>query len=158
MGRSWGRSMTKGRWVVKSGGYCILRWRGEPMKFAVWMAVGCVAALAQDGAEVFRNQCSTCHRAGSSTSAPLPEALRSLPAETILGALENGKMRAQGSQLSPAERKLVANYLGGTAQAQKIPASASCSSEGKSKTGTEWSGWGADAANSRFQPTAGLTR
>ena len=61
------------------------------MKIAVWFLAICGTALAQDGAEVFRNHCSTCHRSGSATSAPLPEALRNLPAQTILGALESGK-------------------------------------------------------------------
>ncbi|HLK51003.1 MAG TPA: PQQ-binding-like beta-propeller repeat protein [Bryobacteraceae bacterium] len=129
------------------------------MKITVCFLLVCSAAVAQDGAEVFRNHCSTCHRAGSSTSAPLPEALRALPAQTIVAALESGKMRAQGSLLSPAERNLVANYLG-TAGAQTIPASASCSgAAGAISNAAGWNGWGADAANSRFQKAAGgLTR
>ena len=95
------------------------------MKIALWLLLGSFAAMAQDGAELFRNHCSTCHRAGSSTSAPLPEALRNLPAQTILAALESGKMRAQGALLNAGERKLVADYLG-TNGAQTLPASASC--------------------------------
>ena len=47
--------------------------------------------LAQDGAELFRNNCSTCHRSASPTQAPLPETLRRLPAQTILTALETEK-------------------------------------------------------------------
>src|SRR5579871_4077638 len=100
--------------------------RGSKMKITVCFLLVCSAAVAQDGAEVFRNHCSTCHRAGSSTSAPLPDALRSLPAQTILAALESGKMRAQGALLNAGERKLVADYLG-TAGAQTMPASANCS-------------------------------
>jgi len=122
------------------------------MRIAAWFLLGCLSALAQDGAEVFRNHCSTCHRAGSSTSAPLPEALRSLPSQTILAALETGKMRSQGSLLSPVERNLVATYLGKGERAQTIPASAFCSDKGgAAKTAPAWNGWGADGANSRFQ-------
>ena len=124
------------------------------MKIAVWLLLGSFAALAQDGAELFRNHCSTCHRAGSTTAAPLPEALRGLAPQTIVAALESGKMRAQGSLLSPAERSLVANYLGKAEGAQVMPPSASCSPGGERKTGSDWSGWGADAANSRFQSAA----
>jgi polyvinyl alcohol dehydrogenase (cytochrome) len=124
------------------------------MKLAV-LVLASFPALAQDGAELFRNDCSTCHRAGSSTSAPLPEALRSLPPQAILAALENGKMRSQGSLLSSAQRNLLANYLGNAASIQKIPPSAYCSAENQRRTGPDWNGWGADALNSRFQPAAG---
>src|SRR5690242_7262754 len=129
------------------------------MNIALCLLLGSLSALAQDGAEVFRNHCSTCHRAGSSTSAPLPDALRNLPAQTILAALESGKMRAQGSQLSLAERSLVANYLG-TADAQPIPASASCTGDtGALRSVSGWNGWAPDPVNSRFQRAAGrLTR
>src|SRR5579859_3250919 len=133
--------------------------RGQNMKIAACLLLGSFCALAQDGAEVFRNHCSTCHRAGSATSAPLPEALRSLPAQTIVAALESGKMRAQGSLLSAGERTLVANYLG-TAGAQTMPASASCPAGGTAlRSAAGWNGWSPDPANSRFQRAAGrLTR
>jgi polyvinyl alcohol dehydrogenase (cytochrome) len=126
------------------------------MKIAAWFLVGCVWALGQDGAEVFRNHCSTCHRAGSSTAAPLPDALRGLPAEAIRTALESGKMRAQGAVLSAAERNLVANYLGIGERAQTLPATAFCrGAAGETRMSGVWDGWGMDSANSRYQPAAG---
>jgi len=118
-------------------------------------------ASAQDGAELFRNNCSTCHRSGSPTQAPLPETLRSLPSQTILAALETGKMRSQGSQLSSAQRTVVAKYLGTSENAEVIPASASCSASLKpAANAASWNGWGGDAGNTRFQTAkaAGLTR
>ena len=125
------------------------------MKIALWLFLGSVSLVAQDGAEIFRNHCSTCHRAGSSTSAPLPDALRSLPAQTILAALESGKMRAQGALLSPGERKLAADYLG-TAGAETMPASANCSGAPATlRNAAGWNGWGGDAANGRFQKAPG---
>jgi polyvinyl alcohol dehydrogenase (cytochrome) len=125
------------------------------MRIALWLILGSVSVVAQDGAEIFRNHCSTCHRAGSSTSAPLPDALRSLPAQTILAALESGKMRTQGSLLSPGERKLVADYLG-TTGVQTMSASANCSSAPATHPNAiGWNGWGGDAANSRFQKAQG---
>jgi polyvinyl alcohol dehydrogenase (cytochrome) len=128
------------------------------MKIAVWLLFGCLAAMAQDGAELFRNHCSTCHRVGSTTTAPLPESLRGLTPQAIITALETGKMRAQGALLSPAERNLVANYLGKAEGAQVMPPSASCTGESERKTGPGWNGWSTDGANSRFQTAAGLTR
>jgi len=117
--------------------------------------------LAQDGAELFRNNCSTCHRSGSPTQAPLPETLRRLPAQAILTALETGKMRSQGSQLDPAQRNAVAKYLGTVENAEVIPRSATCSASIKPPANTaSWNGWGADPSNTRFQTAkaAGLTR
>jgi polyvinyl alcohol dehydrogenase (cytochrome) len=125
---------------------------------AVFLLAGS-EGFAQDGAEIFRNQCSTCHRSGSPTSAPVPEALRSLSPQTILAALETGKMRAQGSALNPVERGVVAKYLGTAAEV--IPPSAHCSASNRATTATgSWDGWGADPNNSRFQTAeaAGLTR
>lgn len=128
------------------------------MKIVVWLVLGSLSAFAQDGAEVFRNHCSTCHRAGSSTSAPLPDALRNLSAQTILAALESGKMRAQGALLNAGERKLVAGYLG-TAGAQAMSDAASCRGEaGTLRTVSGWNGWGVDPSNGRFQKAGGLTR
>lgn len=124
------------------------------------LLLACGTGLAQDGAELFRNNCSTCHRSGSPTQAPLPETLRRLPAEAILTALETGKMRSQGSQLNPAQRNAVAKYLG-TAENAVIPLSATCSASTKPATNAaSWNGWGADPGNTRFQTAkaAGLTR
>jgi hypothetical protein len=72
----------------------------------------CSTGLAQDGAELFRNDCSTRHRSGSKTQAPSPETLRLLPSQAIVAAPETGKMRSQGSQLSAIQRNVVAKYLG----------------------------------------------
>src|ERR1700691_4182848 len=87
----------------------------------------CASGAAQDGAELFRNNCSPCHRSGSPTQAPLPETLRRLPAQAIVAALETGKMRSQGSQLNSAQRSVIAKYLGTSENAEVIPSSATCS-------------------------------
>ncbi len=121
----------------------------------------CASGAAQDGAELFRNNCSTCHRSGSPTQAPLPETLRRLPAQTILAALETGKMRSQGSQLNTAQRNVVAKYLGTSENPEVIPPSATCSAAVKlPNNAASWNGWGADPGNTRFQnaKAAGLTR
>ncbi len=119
------------------------------------------SGLAQDGAELFRNDCSTCHRSGSPTQAPLPETLRHLPPQAILAALETGKMRSQGSQLNTAQRNAVAKYLGTSENAEVIPPSATCSASIKTThNAASWNGWGADPGNTRFQTAkaSGLTR
>src|SRR5580698_7690248 len=121
----------------------------------------CASGAAQDGAELFRNNCSTCHRSGSKTQAPLPETLRRLPAQAIVAALETGKMRSQGSQLSAAQRSVIAKYLGTSENPEVIPPSATCSASIKPRMGARsWNGWGVDPGNMRFQTAkaAGLTR
>ncbi len=117
-----------------------------------------VCVQGQEGAKVFQSVCATCHRDGSTVQAPLPEVLRRMPRETILAALETGKMQGIGQSLSAAERIAVANYLG-TEGAQAIPRSAYCSSPGPARPhAPSWNGWGIDPTNTRFQSTkaAGL--
>ncbi len=128
---------------------------------AAWLLVAGCTAWAQDGAELFRNNCSTCHRAGSPSQAPSPEVLRSMPSQAILAALETGKMRSQGGLLSAGERSLLAKYLGTAERPEVIPASARCSaSTGPGNSAAAWNGWGADSSNGRFQTAraAGLNR
>ena len=125
------------------------------------LLLACGTGLTQDGAELFRNNCSTCHRSGSPTQAPLPETLRSLPPQAILAALETGKMKSQGSQLSSPQRNAVAKYLGTSENPEVIPPSATCSASIKTTNkAVSWNGWGADPGNTRFQTAkaASLTR
>jgi polyvinyl alcohol dehydrogenase (cytochrome) len=109
---------------------------------------------AQDGASVFQKVCSTCHRDGA-PDAPSPSTLRSLPSQTILTALETGKMTAIGKTLTAADRTAVAKYLG-TEGAEAIPQSAHCTGTAPSLSRTEpsWNAWGIDSSNSRFQSAA----
>jgi len=117
-----------------------------------------VAVQAQEGEKVFQTICSKCHRDGA-PDAPAPSTLRSLPWQTILTALESGKMTAIGGTLSGEQRNAVAKYLG-TAGAEVIPQSAHCSGAAPAMKGAPgWTSWGIDASNSRFQSAkaAGLS-
>src|SRR5579864_7035955 len=116
-------------------------------------------AQAQDGAAVFQNLCSTCHKEGSATQAPLPDVLRRMPWQAILSALETGKMKAIAESLSDGQRMAVAKYLG-TEGAEAIPQSAYCSTPAAMATNSpSWNAWGIDSSNTRFQTeqAAGLT-
>jgi polyvinyl alcohol dehydrogenase (cytochrome) len=115
------------------------------------------AAAAQDGSAVFQATCATCHAAAAAEQARTPgiDTLRRLTPEAILNALLNGKMRIQAAALSDAERRAVAEFLGGRALAA-VAAGASvtlCSAttpfRGPSGTG-EWNGWGNGSSNTRF--------
>jgi polyvinyl alcohol dehydrogenase (cytochrome) len=128
------------------------------------MLVFASAAAAQDGAAVFQASCANCHAAADAAGQsrnPGIDTLRRLTPEAILNALLNGKMRIQAVALSDAERRAVAEFLGGRA----IEAAAAGSSvracnapgpfRGPSGTG-EWNGWGNGPSNTRFAKDGGL--
>src|SRR5438067_6350550 len=116
-----------------------------------------VEARGQNPGAVFQARCAQCHKASNDVGAPLPETLRQMSWQSILAALETGKMKGIGDAMSPTERESVAKSIG-TADALSIPPSAKCSAAPQSRTAADWNGW-ADAANTRFQPArqAGLT-
>jgi polyvinyl alcohol dehydrogenase (cytochrome) len=127
------------------------------------LALGATATLAAqtNPQAVFEANCATCHNAGNTIGAPLPENLRQMSWKTILTALETGRMAGIGNALTPANREAVAKFLG-TNDVQTMPSSASCSAS-KQKAALQlnaasWNGW-ADPANTRFQSAkaAGLT-
>ena len=114
---------------------------------------------AEDGATVFQRVCSNCHRDGA-PDAPSPSTLRSTPWQTILTALETGKMTAVGATLGSADRLAVSKYLG-TEGPEAIPQSARCTGNAPplSKTAPSWNAGAMDSTNSRFQTAqaAGIT-
>ncbi len=119
------------------------------------------SAQGPDSAAIFKRSCAVCHHPESGTRAPSPAVLRQMTRETILRALETGKMKAQGSLLTPAEREVVAEYLAKPAAATSKQASNFCSNPTPwVENGPGWNGWSASTTNSRFQPgrVAGFDR
>jgi polyvinyl alcohol dehydrogenase (cytochrome) len=120
------------------------------------------AAMAQSADVLFQQRCASCHNTNSTVGAPLPETLRQMPWQSILAALETGKMTAVGKAMTAAERETIAKTIG-KAESQTIPASAKCTSSPRPSAnaisnGRNWNGW-SDPANTRFQSAqrAGLT-
>ena len=116
------------------------------------------SAHAQVSDSLFQTRCASCHAAGNAIGAPLPETLKQMSWQAILGALETGKMKSIGDSLSAAERQSLARSLG-TEFSSTMPSSAKCSTTVHATSDGEWNGW-ADLANTRFQPArqAGLTK
>src|ERR1051326_5791264 len=83
-------------------------------------------ASAQGVEATFQTKCATCHAAGNSVGAPLPETLRQMSWQAILSALEVGKMKPIGDSLSAPERESIAKSLG-TTYSNDISAQAKCS-------------------------------
>lgn len=73
-------------------------------------------AAASDGprppAELYKTYCSMCHEGGV-PRAPHAVKFQMFGPKAILGALESGVMRTQGSALSAEERRSLAEFLGG---------------------------------------------
>jgi polyvinyl alcohol dehydrogenase (cytochrome) len=90
----------------------------------------------------------------------LPDTLRKMSWQSILAALETGKMLGVGNTLNAVERDAIAKFLG-TNEAKPAVGGSQCpagDAKGNRNSAT-WNGW-ADAANTRFQTAkaAGLTR
>ena len=117
----------------------------------------CCAASAQTPAELFQSKCAGCHSSPNSVGAPLPESLRQMSWQTVLTALESGKMKAIGGRISAADREAIAKYIGTAGPESAVPTNRCVPSLGHSG-GPAWNGW-ADAGNTRFQSAkaAGLT-
>lgn len=119
------------------------------------------AAIAQSPDAQFQARCAQCHKPDNAVGAPLPETLRQMSWQTILAALETGKMKAIGEGMTSEQREAIAKYTG-TDASQTIPPSSKCSAVPQRRIAASkqqnWNGW-ADAANTRFQPAgpAGLT-
>ncbi len=127
--------------------------------FCILGSAGQMPAQNRDGATVFNTLCATCHKENSPVNAPAPEALKAMPVAAIQAALDTGKMKTIAAGLSESERTAVAKYLG-VAGVESIAKSAHCASNPPLvATAPSATGWGIDAANSRYQnaQAAGLT-
>ena len=120
-----------------------------------------IAASAQDGAEVYKQHCATCHNSAT-PRVPPESALRAMNLMQVLAALQTGTMKTVGDTLTPQERYAVALYLSPTktkTEAEPFPPSAFCAKTKQSlqgpSSGAAWTGWSTDANNWRFQNAKG---
>jgi len=132
-------------------------------------------AFAAQGTEadlVFTTQCAICHGASPAPAgspnekAPTRSQLQEFPAEAVLAALTDGKMKLQGSQLTDVQRRMVSELVTGkrlVAQvATSTPVVNKCSFDRATTDPSKTSGWnghGNGPAATRFQDekAGGLT-
>jgi len=129
------------------------------LSLVLLIASTAAAQTAPDGAAVFEKACASCHaKPGPDSRAPTREVLRSVAPEAILTTLTVGNMFRQGSELTDAERRAVAGFLAGRPVGTAAPPSivGKCTTSPAplqaSAIDAGWNGWGAGAANTRFQP------
>jgi polyvinyl alcohol dehydrogenase (cytochrome) len=68
---------------------------------------------ASAGAALYKSNCASCHDHSETTRALPRETMAQMPAATILFALTEGKMKAQGAALSEADRNTLVGYITG---------------------------------------------
>ncbi|MGA8034439.1 MAG: PQQ-binding-like beta-propeller repeat protein [Candidatus Acidiferrales bacterium] len=119
-----------------------------------------IAAAAQkpasesEGAKLFAAHCASCHTPFNPVRAPWPQTLQLMTQQTILQALETGRMQAQGSTMTHEERFVLASYLGRKEPLQTGNGNACPANQAAVASAALWNGWGVDLDNSRFQPDA----
>lgn len=119
------------------------------------------------GISVFEQQCTKCHGNPAVDRAPSPAAIRQMPPERIYEALTTGVMKTEAANLTDEQKRRLAEYMGGRPlgsaalgdakqMPNQCPAEASFPDPANS---AEWSGWGDNVHNTRFQDAkqAGLT-
>src|SRR4029453_14762083 len=101
-------------------------------------------AQTPTGATGYENRCATCH-AGTDPRTPTLASLKQKTPQSIVDALVTGVMREQGSDLSDAEKKAVAEFLGTAPPNAPPPSTAGvCTSTTPfdPTKGPQWNGWG----------------
>src|SRR5690348_11238243 len=116
---------------------------------------------------LFEQKCQTCHGNPAEEKAPDPTVLRMMTPEAIYKALTEGPMVPQAKDLSDADKRELAEYLGGRnlladagGDAAQMPNK--CAGNPpitRISALPAWNGWGADSTNGRFQSAkaAGLS-
>ena len=126
------------------------------------------AQQPETGQRVFQERCATCHNGAPESRAPAIDALRARTPQAIVESLVNGAMRVQGSRMSGADRRAVAEFITGTPFAGDVSGSergrcavASSSSSASAppslrfgEASAGWSGWSPAPDNTRFQTAA----
>lgn len=121
-----------------------------------------ILPLERIGKNIFDNNCASCHD-NPAMHAPSRVALGKFSKETLMIAMEFGKMQGMSAHLSKQERGLIAMYLAGTdTQSYDWVESAMCASQaGESGEVQEFvSNWGLGNHNQRFASSelAGIDR
>ena len=126
-------------------------------------------APAPSARQLFDRACLTCHGNADIPRAADPSVLRGMTPERVYEALTTGVMRDQAQEqgLDDGARRAIAEYLGdrklGAGEVGDAKLMPNRCGAGRllssSATGPAWNGWGADHANTRFQPpqSAGLS-
>jgi polyvinyl alcohol dehydrogenase (cytochrome) len=105
------------------------------------------------GERMFDRHCASCHD-NPATHAPSREALSGFAKETVMVALEFGKMQPMAAHLSKQERGLIALYLAGSAPEDPWVEEHRCTSPAGDGSTEFVANWGLGRENRRFVSAA----
>jgi polyvinyl alcohol dehydrogenase (cytochrome) len=121
------------------------------------------AAQAPNGQALFAQRCAGCHDPAIDR-APNRADLGSRAPGDIVTALTTGLMVPMADGLTPTDKQAIAAFLTAAQTARGRPAAPAtqdvmCAGANPpiQPTATDWTSWGIDAANTRYQPSPGLT-
>jgi polyvinyl alcohol dehydrogenase (cytochrome) len=108
-----------------------------------------------EGEMLYQNTCAGCH-SNPDVRAPNISALNAMSVKALLATMSKGKMVAQASQLSNAEKETLASYLSHSKNAEDPDwhLAMQCSDDLKVDPSEKVAvaGWGLDKSNTRYQP------
>lgn len=135
--------------------------------FILSLGVLAGVASAQRVDAVFDQNCAACHEMGSaakSAKSPDRKALRKLTPEAVYASLASGSMKDRAQPLSDAQKRAIAEYIGGR-KSGTVEAGDAARMSGRCKDNpplggidatASWNGWSADGTNARFQKNPGI--
>jgi polyvinyl alcohol dehydrogenase (cytochrome) len=133
----------------------------DPMKKLESLAIRHADKLPLEylGERLFNQHCASCHD-NPATHAPTREALSGFAKETVIVAMEFGKMQPMAAHLSKQERGLIAVYLAGTAPPDTWLEDHRCTGEAGVDTTEYVANWGLGTHNRRYVSAemSGITR
>ncbi len=139
-----GMTMLIGGWLLLSD---------SPMKTLESFAIRHADKLPLEylGGKLFDQHCASCHD-NPAMHAPSREALSGFSKETVMIALEFGKMQPMAAHLGKPERGLIALYLAGTAPVNEWVKDNLCSAPASADDTEYVANWGLGTHNHRFVP------
>src|SRR5215467_38959 len=116
-------------------------------------------AAPPSGAAIYAKHCAMCHDKSGETRAPARSVLATLTVERIVAVMSGGTMKAQAAGLSESDRHSLASFLSSKHGAADVGLADSGVGQcvgtvpfAIPQDDKQWTGWGPDLRNSRFQP------
>jgi polyvinyl alcohol dehydrogenase (cytochrome) len=117
------------------------------------------------GLNLFQNTCASCHGVTPVERAPAEATIKQMPPERIYEAITTGAMKNNAANLTDADKRLLAEYMGGrkldkedVGEMRNMPNACASHPLVRDLNAPSWNGW-SDLSNTRFQSAraAGLT-
>src|ERR1051325_9718491 len=101
------------------------------------------------GVNLFKNNCTRCHGVVPVEHAPTEATIKQMPPERIYAAITTGSMRTNAAALSDADKRLLAEYMGGrkldredAGDMKNMPNACASHPPLKDLDSPSWNGWG----------------